>query len=301
MCSYNGEKFIEEQIKSILNQENVDVSLRIIDDKSTDDTINIVKKIDDERIKLIINKENSGSPALNFTKALMLLDDEIYTEYDFISLSDQDDLWFENKLFKAIELLRLNKSDLYTSNLTFWNLKSNSKSLLRKDYSQTDFDYLFEGASAGCTYVLTTEFTKALIQFVYKYDLSKWTFLSHDWLIYFCARVLNFNVFFDSNSYILYRIHDTNVHGQLNNFSLYALSQRLKLILNGWYFIQSCNFSQLLNGDSEELYIYKMYNKNWFTRTWLIFKYNFKLIRSRTKFMQFALVSLIPRFQRFTL
>ena len=56
MSSYNGEKYIEEQIKSILNQQNVEVSLLIRDDGSNDSTQKILSKIMDKRIKCIYEK-----------------------------------------------------------------------------------------------------------------------------------------------------------------------------------------------------------------------------------------------------
>jgi rhamnosyltransferase len=133
----------------------------------------------------------------------------------------------------------------------------------------------------------------------FKYtNFNQWKYLSHDWLIYFFARINNEDVFIDNNSYILYRIHNSNVHGQLNNISLRSYYLRYKLIINQWYFFQSVNFSRLLSVDSEEYNIYKMYNKNWFTRFYILIKYNFKLMRSKRKYIQFALISLIPRTNR---
>ena len=77
----------------------------------------------------------------------------------------------------------------------------------------------------------------------------------------------------DENAYILYRVHDTNVHGQLNTFSLYAISERLRLIKEGWYFKQANGFVKLLNPDSDEHKIYKLYSKNYFTRLYIILRY----------------------------
>ncbi|WP_373073757.1 glycosyltransferase family 2 protein [Sulfurimonas sp.] len=93
MCTYNGEKYIKEQIDSILEQTYKDFELIITDDCSSDNTINIIKeyqKIDD-RIKLYENEKNLGF-IKNFEKAISLCSG------DYIALADQDDSWKKNKL-----------------------------------------------------------------------------------------------------------------------------------------------------------------------------------------------------------
>jgi rhamnosyltransferase len=295
LATFNGEKYIEEQIRSILNQVNVNVSILIYDDKSSDNTVNIIKNFSDSRITVVQNSVNSGSPAKNFLIALMNLESNLIDKYSYISLSDQDDIWMDSKLSEATKKMQIDNSSLYASNLIIWDEGKDSKHILKKDFKQTKFDFLFEGASAGCTYVFTSLFLLEFRKFASGINLEKWKFLSHDWLIYFCARSLNKSVIIDSNSYIFYRIHQSNVHGQLNRNSLNAIVKRFAFIIDGWYFIHSYYFSQFLKHGSVELYIYEMYNKNWFTRIWVVFRYNFKLIRSKRKFIQFALISFLPR------
>ena len=98
----------------------------------------------------------------------------------------------------------------------------------------------------------------------------------------------------DEKAYILYRVHDTNVHGQLNTFSFYAIRERLRLIKEGWYFKQAKGFVNLLYPDSDEYKIYKLYSKNYITRLYVIIRYNFSLIRSPKKAIQFFIISLLP-------
>ena len=95
-------------------------------------------------------------------------------------------------------------------------------------------------------------------------DLKNWKYFSHDWYLYFFARLNNFKVFIDHNSYILYRIHQSNVHGQLNLNNFNALKKRIQLIKSGWYYNHTYNFKQLLFHHSDLLFIYDMYNKNIF-------------------------------------
>lgn len=93
MATYNGEKYISEQIDSIINQSYQDWRLYISDDGSTDDTVKIVKTFvsKDDRI-ILINTERQGGVIPNFNKALE------HTSAGFIALSDQDDIWPVNRL-----------------------------------------------------------------------------------------------------------------------------------------------------------------------------------------------------------
>lgn len=94
LCTYNGEKYIEAQLRSILNQTLSVGEIVICDDRSVDNTIEIVKKISSETnipIHIYINEKNLGC-IKNFEKAISLCCGEI------VFLSDQDDIWLSNKV-----------------------------------------------------------------------------------------------------------------------------------------------------------------------------------------------------------
>jgi rhamnosyltransferase len=154
------------------------------------------------------------------------------------------------------------------------------------------YDFLFEGGSAGCTYVMDRIFFLKLKEILQNTNYLNWKYFSHDWFIYFAARINGFKVFFDSNSYIYYRIHESNVHGQLNIFSLNALIKRLLLVQRGWYLNHIIGFEKLLSLDSAEYNIYQLFKKNRFTRFYVLIRYNFNLIRSPVKFLQFLFLNL---------
>lgn len=99
MATYNGEKYIKEQLESILCQLGSDDEVIISDDMSSDETLSIVKSFDDPRIKIYIHKDNHGF-VKNFENALN------YASGDYIFLSDQDDVWLPNKVKKSIEALK---------------------------------------------------------------------------------------------------------------------------------------------------------------------------------------------------
>lgn len=99
LCSYNGAKYIEEQIESLLNQTYTPIEIIVCDDYSTDDTIMILERLanNDNRISIYKNEQNIGLNK-NFEKACQL------AKGDFISICDQDDIWRNNKIEKLISL-----------------------------------------------------------------------------------------------------------------------------------------------------------------------------------------------------
>lgn len=106
IASFNGEKYIQEQLASILKQINAEDEIIISDDSSTDSTIEVIKNNTDTRIKLLLNNK-FRDPIQNFQNALN------YAEGKYIFLSDQDDVWVEGKYEQLLQLL--NKYDLVIS------------------------------------------------------------------------------------------------------------------------------------------------------------------------------------------
>lgn len=99
MATYNGEKYIHQQLGSILSQISESDEVIISDDSSSDKTVEIIKTFDDKRIRLLDNNR-FYSPPYNFENALKK------ATGDMIFLSDQDDIWLENKVKIMVELLQ---------------------------------------------------------------------------------------------------------------------------------------------------------------------------------------------------
>ena len=91
MATYNGANYIKEQVDSILMQLGVDDELIVSDDGSTDDTISILESYNDDRIKIHTDNKRKGVVG-NFENALKK------SKGDYIFLSDQDDIWMDNKV-----------------------------------------------------------------------------------------------------------------------------------------------------------------------------------------------------------
>ena len=99
MATYNGEKFIKEQLESILKQLDEEDEVIISDDSSTDQTIDVIKKIGDSRIRLF-EGNLFRDPIQNFQHALKQAKGEL------IFLSDQDDIWLDEKYAEMTALLQ---------------------------------------------------------------------------------------------------------------------------------------------------------------------------------------------------
>ena len=100
LCTFNGEKFLKQQLDSILNQKGVfDIEIIICDDKSTDKTVEILNNYEQKYqniFQIFENVKNLGSTK-NFEKAISLCNG------DFIFLADQDDVWIENKISETLK------------------------------------------------------------------------------------------------------------------------------------------------------------------------------------------------------
>ena len=117
MASFNGEKYIEEQIVSILKQLNEQDELIISDDNSTDSTIEIIYGLNDNRIKCYTNSAKSPSIIANFENSISRASGE------YIFLADQDDIWLDKKV--ETMAYYLTNYDLVVSDCSF--IDSNGK------------------------------------------------------------------------------------------------------------------------------------------------------------------------------
>lgn len=114
MATYNGEQYIYTQIESILNQLSSIDEVIIVDDGSTDKTIDILNSFKDDRIKIFKNKKNCGH-VYSFSRSLSFAKNEI------IFMSDQDDIWCRDRIVQMQKMLIDNKVMLVTSNSYFIN------------------------------------------------------------------------------------------------------------------------------------------------------------------------------------
>ncbi len=174
MATYNGEKFINEQLHSIINQTYSSIEIVICDDKSTDKTIEIIKNFmkKDSRIRLYENIKNLGY-IKNFEKAISLC------KGYFIALSDQDDIWLFNKisiLEKEIQHYLLIHSDAYLINEHSVIISPSYTQKSRKMINpKSIIDMLLNGSVTGCTCMFSQKIIKHILPFPEGIDIhDKW-------------------------------------------------------------------------------------------------------------------------------
>lgn len=253
MTTYNGATFIDEQIESILAQDNSNLDLLISDDFSTDDTYQKLELYASIHCNVKIYR-----PAARFGKAgshfLHLIATTNLRPYDFVFLSDQDDIWQPQKVSHAIKTIKSKGSQAYSSNVTaFWG--DGRKKIIFKSQAKKKFDYIFESAGPGCTYCLHSDAFLPLQQHLANVNYDNIEL--HDWYIYAFARTKGIRWHIDHHSYILYRQHGNNVIGATG--SLEAFCHRLSLLRGGAAMTQ---VKQIIDDLKPEL-ANKVYSKLW--------------------------------------
>jgi len=123
MPAYNVEKYIDDSISSVVNQEYKNWELLIVDDCSTDTTSEIIDKFVkiDSRIVLLSNKINTGTPAKAKNKAIP------FVRGKYIAFLDSDDIWFADKLIKQIKLMEDNFNYALTYTGGYWIDENNNE------------------------------------------------------------------------------------------------------------------------------------------------------------------------------
>lgn len=207
MATYNGSKYIEKQLISILSQLNDADEIIIFDDSSDDNTIEIIKNFNDPRIRLHINEENSGV-IRNFERAIYKANG------DFIFLSDQDDIWYDNKVKKYIEQFEMGY-DLIISDLNL--IDEHGDNLNKTFYSVRGYRHgiasnLFKNSFIGCSMAFNRKIKNNVLPFPKKLPM-------HDSWIGLNA-LLYGNVKFINEPTMGYRRHGSNVTSLNSTYNL---------------------------------------------------------------------------------
>lgn len=227
LASYNGEKYIAEQIESILNQTEKNFCLYINDDCSTDNTFKIAKEYEKkypDKIKVTKNDKNSGSAKYNFINMMIEHKDK------YVMLCDQDDIWIPNKieitLKKMLEFENrygketpiLIHTDLKVVDASLNEISNSSKNYLCANYNKTKLNNLIiQNIVTGCTVIYNKALAKLILY-------PNGFIVMHDWWIALIASAFGVVNHCDEHT-VLYRQHGDNSVGARNMKSL-------KFILN---------------------------------------------------------------------
>lgn len=229
MATYNGRRWIEPQVDSILSQRGVSVSLFISDDGSTDGTLDYLRERADADPRVHVVAPRGGPPgvAANF---LHLFSTHPLTADRIVAFSDQDDIWRPDKLNRQVEMMRASRADAVSSNVVSFD-SSGRQRLIVKSAPQRRWDYLFEAAGPGSTYVFTPSMHARLVQSLSTLDVSDVGV--HDWFLYALTRALGGKWVIDPIPTVEYRQHGDNVQGEHRGPD--ALRSRLAGLRSGFY------------------------------------------------------------------
>lgn len=206
MSTYNGEMYLKEQLDSILNQEQVDLTLLIRDDGSTDGTVNILKEYENLHGNI---KWYSGTNLGCGKSFFQLVLDA--PESDYYAFADQDDVWDKDKLAIAISKIRDSSKDipsLYCSAIR--PVDANLKLLPHKKAKEIKPTFgiaLTQAIAPGCSYV----FNKLLLEKFKKMKIDDIDI--HDWALFRVVTALDGFIYYDVGPHFSYRQHDNNVIG----------------------------------------------------------------------------------------
>lgn len=206
LSSYNGEKFIKEQIDSILAQKDVAVKLLVRDDGSVDGTVKILKQYEEAHDNIrVLYGENKG-----VIESFFALIEEA-GEAEYTAFADQDDVWLPGKLFRAVSVFTEEEKELPQVYCSAKQLVDEQLNPLPEGirYGKVVPDFgnaLVENMCTGCTCVINREMLRLL-----KGRKPEFTVM-HDFWIYLVGSGFG-TVIYDTESHILYRQHSGNELG----------------------------------------------------------------------------------------
>jgi rhamnosyltransferase len=214
LATYNGEKYLDTQIASIVNQTFKKWTLYICDDNSHDNTQTIIKKwaLLDERIKIIDDKKANIGIGKNFLHLLK------YSTADYICFCDQDDYWFENKLdilYEAIEGKSPYLPVLIIHEIISWSYPSNRvQSIIKKKPKALENFLFLNGGLQGCASI----FNAKLREYFLLIEGHIWM---HDHYMSLIAMTFG-EIVYINNILVLYRQHTNNatIHLPTSKLSL---------------------------------------------------------------------------------
>ena len=242
MATYNGERFIREQLNSLFAQTYTDWTLFVRDDGSTDHTISIIESYQKKyhNIVIIDNEGHNLGPFMNFMALLQEVDSPLYM---FI---DQDDVWLPHKIENEIAAFRSLNCDETTPGMVFTNLQlvdENLNVLSTSFWKSIHFsphifnsftEQAFIGYITGCT-MLFNKKAKEISFPVAKYAPM------HDWWVAICVYKANGKVGFIETPQMLYRKHGNNVTGNfVSSQKGKSLCVRFKEMATQYQLMKNC-------------------------------------------------------------
>ena len=227
MSTYNGERFLKEQLESLLKQSLRPDRILIRDDGSKDGTLTILEEYSEKYPFISWYKGENKGPAGSFYDLICHCE-----KAEYYALCDQDDVWFEDKLMTAVNTLEKEDSNMSLLYCSRYTLTDGDLHPLNSDvshlYDFTDFAHsLLYHTAPGCTFV----YNQAAREKIMKYDMEKEYCLIHDSIIHKVVAMFG-KVILDKSSHMFYRQHGDNQIGMDAN-KLRVFMGRVDRFLHG--------------------------------------------------------------------
>ncbi len=207
MSTYNGEKYLREQLDSLLAQSYPDIEILIRDDGSKDHTVSVLQEYSNRYDNIQVFPEKNTGVTDSFFELLKKSD------ADYIAFCDQDDVWLEQKVERAVDKISsFTEPALYIGNKILVDADLNIISKGDSRSLKPGFgNALVESIGSGCTMMMNRSLAEALRLHIPKQAVI------HDWWCYLAAAYLG-TVVYDQKPYIWYRQHGNNEVGGSDSF-----------------------------------------------------------------------------------
>lgn len=206
MSVFNGERYLEDQLESLLTQESVTVTILVRDDGSTDDSTAILSRWQSKGLLTWYSGLNMG-PARSFLDLLAHAPNA-----DFYAFCDQDDVWLTDKLIVAVDsIVDIHHAAMYSSAFQMVDSRLNPIETPSHDHRISFAQSLVTNYTTGCTVVMN----KYLADVINTHTPD--FIMMHDsWAVKSCLAIGG-SVIYDNTPHILYRQHERNVVGGKSN------------------------------------------------------------------------------------
>ena len=252
LATYNGEKYIEEQLDSIINQTYKDFVCYIHDDGSKDSTLRICESYEKHYPGTICNLkyESTGGAKNNFFSLMKRVD------ADYFLFCDQDDVWLPNRIEKMMNALEDVDDDfLAFSDLKIVDEKLNvlSDSFYDSNHiNPATIDYknaLIKGYIPGCAMMASRKLIEKALSFHNSESIKM-----HDWWIVLTAFMTDSRLIFVNESLSLYRQHSNNTIGAKNLSTIDRIVFNVKRVFSGTLKAEKKNNLETPRVQAKEMY-----------------------------------------------
>lgn len=295
LAVYNGEKYLKEQLCSIINQTYKEFNIIVRDDGSTDNSLSIIRGFEalyPHQIK-VIEGAPSGSAKNNFFELMN------YTVSDYIMFCDQDDVWLENKIEITLKKMKETESvhgkstpilchtDLKVVDRSLDTINSSFFKMQKFDISKTSLNHaLVQNIVTGCTIMIN----KALLELAK--DTNSDDIIMHDWWLFLIASAFG-RIETITTPAILYRQHEENQLGAktLSPMTHRQMTNSVRASIKQAYSFLQC-YHELLSLSQVEMiqYYSNIYKYSFLKRVFILRKFKFYKHPFIKKFFQTIII-----------